>query len=494
MQKLGAIDANFLYTETEMMPNHVGSVQYFQLPEDVNEDEFIVGLKGFLDTRKHLVAYMTRKLKQTPGNFDHPVWVKDHNFDINNHVVEVPVPAPGERAEVEATISEITSELMDREKPLWMLHVLTGLPDNQVAYYFQTHHSAIDGVSGQIAIMTLCDETPDHPAVVQPEETASLEDDDSMAELFQQSFQNMMNYQLGAASRMMGSMDASRRLMARMIDPSREMGAYARQAERTRFNHSIEKARSWASGEFSVDEIKKLGKPLGCTINDVVMAICAGGLRRYLKRAGELPSEGLIAGCPVSLRKPGDTNYGNQVTMMNVDLNTQEINPLMRLMEIHHSAIVAKEVTADLSAAMDFNTSILGLPAMVTAMTAASERTHLADLINGPINLVISNVPGPRNTLYSNGAKMLSHHPVSIPAHGVGLNITVQSYDGTMFLGVTACKKVLPDADRLRDDMLEAFAELKRAMQPVNIADFRNENKSLVPSGDSESPAEPKVA
>lgn len=471
MQKLGALDANFLYTETELTPNHIASVQRFELPEGVSSSEYIDGLKGYFMERLHLVPYLHRKLKFVPGNLDHPLWVEARDFNIDRHIVEIPLEAPATMADVETKIAELHAVNMDKRRPLWTLYVLTGMEDGSVVYYNQVHHAAIDGMAGQAATMIMMDNTPDHPPVspAGPE----VSDDEGMASLLQLSFENLFKYQMGTASRMLGVAESMRRIMQRAMDPSREFGAMGRQAPRTRFNQTIGKARSYAVGEFPLAEIRAMGKQLGCTVNDVFMAICSGGLRRYLTRHNELPDTGLIAGCPVSLRRAHDRDMGNQVSMMNVDLATHIDDPKLRLLAVHESARIAKEVLADISEGYDPDVSLPGLPAMLSMAAAAAERTQAANRMPMPVNLVISNVPGPREELFSNGARMLTHYPVSIPAHGVGLNITVQSYMTRLYFGVTACAKALPDADVMRDDLLAAFVELRQLLLPNNVSTFK---------------------
>lgn len=476
MKKLGALDANFLYSESRLMPNHVASVQRFELPEGITPDEYIAGLKDYLRNRLHLVPYLTRRLKYVPGNLDHPFWVRDKAVDLDDHVIEVPLPEPGTVRLLEQKIAELHAVNMDRSRPLWAIYVVTGLEDGSIAFYNQVHHAAIDGMAGQAATQILMDNTPDHPPVEAPQDEPV--EDDGVASLLQLSLENLVAYQIGATSRWLGSMETMRRMVQRAIDPSRAFGALVESAPRTRFNEMIGKERSYAVGQFPFAEARKMGKQLGCTMNDIFMAVCAGGLRRYLQRHDELPGGGLIAGCPVSLRRPNEREMGNNVTMMRVNLATHIADAKQRLLAIHESARIAKEVTADLAESHDPNAALPGLPAMMSLAAAAAESSRMATFALPPMNVVISNVPGPRETLYCNGARMLTHYPVSIPAHGVGLNITVQSYAGTLYFGVTGCARALPDADQLRDDMVAAYLELRQALLPDNVSTF----KRIVPA------------
>jgi WS/DGAT/MGAT family acyltransferase len=226
-------------------------------------------------------------------------------------------------------------------------------------------------------------------------------------------------------------------------------------------------------------KVKAIGKLTGTTVNDVFLAVCAGALRRYLERSGELPEKPLIAGCPVSLRKPGDTNLNNQVSMMLVDCATNEADPVKRLLKIGKSAVQAKGLMADISESYDSDFAAPGLPGIMAGMIRAVEAGNLADLpVQLPCNVVISNVPGPREQMYVLGGRMLTHYPVSIPAHAQAVNITVQSYVDHMFFAVTGCARALPDADALRDDMLEAFLELKTRLLDKVPAKFQPREKA----------------
>ena len=469
MEKLTAIDASFLYSETEHCNSNVASVDVLQLPADVTADLFIATLKDYMSARLHLSPYLTRKLAFVPGNLDHPVWVRDTHMNLDNHIISVPVPAPGDRAAMENVVAELHAAKMPMDRPLWAMYVLTNLEGNKIAYYNQVHHSTIDGASGNATYDLLMDESPVPGPVTPAAETTEAAPRQLALSLVEDAVANFWRFQLGTVSRAMGAMDTGRKLALRATKRG-GFGALGKTAPATPFNTQISSLRSWASGEFALADLKAMRKATGCTINDLVLAICAGGLRRYLERSGELPGENLIAGCPVSLRTPGDNRPGTQVTMMNVDLATGERNALIRLQKIHESAAIAKDVVQDLAGVYESNAALPGLPALMSGGIRLAESMGLARFARGPINVVISNVPGPQTARYSNGARLLAHYPVSIPTHGLGLNITVQTYEDTMFLGITACRKALPDAGRLRDDLLVACRELKNLILGSNVS------------------------
>ena len=481
MEKLAAADASFLYSETSKCNSNVASVQIMELPSGVTPGQFIASLKTYMSERLHLVSYLHRKLAFVPGNWDHPVWVHDHNFNIDNHVIEYPVPLPGNQAEMEQVIAALHEIKMPLDRPLWAMYVLTGLADGNVAYYNQAHHAALDGASGNAAFDILMDDTPVHPPVPAAE-PVTTETDNSSLRMIEDAYTNFVRFQLETGNRMLGAMDTSRRLINRFINPNKEFGAFGKTAPATPFNTQISEKRTWSALEVPLADVKQMGKNISVTINEMVMAICAGALRSYLDRDGQLPEQSLIAGCPVSLRKPGDTTPGNQVTMMNVELATQIADPLERLAAIKASSETAKEMVADLSGLFEGNAALPGMPAIISANMNATESFGLAQFVRGPINVVISNVPGPRNTLYSNGARMTTHYPVSIPAHGLGLNITVQSYVDQMYFGITACGKAVPDAGLLRDDLISAFRELEARLLPANVSELKPREPLAAPS------------
>lgn len=279
-------------------------------------------------------------------------------------------------------------------------------------------------------------------------------------------FENLAKFQVRQASAVLGHAETARRLWQRAVDGTRGLGAITEGAPATRFNRAVQRARTFATGELPLADVRRIGKATGTSVNDVFLAICSGALRRYLERCGDLPERSLVAGCPVSLRKPGDTTSNNQVTMMLVSFATDEADPVKRLLKIGRSSVQAKGFVSDVSDSYDADVALPGMPALFSTAVRWLESADVVDVAPPrlPCNVVVSNVPGPRDQLYSLGARVLTHYPVSIPAHGQGVNITVQSYAGQMFFGVTACARALPDADALRNDLLAAFVELKAAV------------------------------
>lgn len=463
MYKLGALDAGFLYNETDRCPQHIASVQILELPTGVTPQGYVDDLKSVLLQRIHLVPYFTNRLQMVPFHLDHPVWVADERFDINHHVRSVEISAPGSRSEFEAAIAGLHEQRLDRSRPLWDIWILTGLEGGRVACYNRVHHACLDGMAGQVMLQTIMDVT-EQPRDVEPAPVDFVKRDDrqNTAQLLTGALENFARFQSKQPLAMVNALETAARLFQRTFDPRKGFGAAAMGAPRTRFNGSVERERRFATGEIDITAVKALAKASETKINDIFLAACAGGLRRYLDRNGQLPSDSLVAGAPVSVRKPGDGAANNQVTMMLVNLATAESDPRVRLQAIAASAMTAKGLTADLSGSFDAEVSIPGMPGMLRSAALLADSARLTDLPvpRIPCNVVVSNVPGPQQQLYLAGARVLTHYPVSIPAHGQAVNITVQSYAGMLYFAITACARALPDADRLRDDILAGFEEL----------------------------------
>jgi diacylglycerol O-acyltransferase / wax synthase len=495
VHQLAGLDAAFLYNETARSPQHIASVQVLELPEGTSPTAFIADFKSLLMQRRHLVPYFTNRLQSLPFGLDHPVWVRDGSFDIDHHVRHAEVPSPGGRREFEQTIAALHAIPLNRQRPLWEIWVLTGLEGGRVAFYNRVHHACLDGVSGQLAVQAIMDVTRERRQVEPPSaEFERRATAFSPLDLLTQAVSHCLDFQIRQASRVLDHVDTARRLMQRSVAPHQGLGAIAEIAPSTRFNRMVYSPRSYATAELPLADVKRLGKATGTTMNDVFMAICAGGLRRYFERTGELPTRSLIAGCPVSLRRPGDQATNNQVTMMLVSLASDEADPVKRLLKIARSSRQAKGCIADLAGSYDSDVALPGLPAMLRTSARLLEAGNLADTLAPrlPCNVVISNVPGPRQQLYALGARVLTHYPVSIPAHTQAVNITVQSYLDQLFVGITGCARALPDPQALRDDLLAAFVELKDRLLRAPAAEAPAAETAAADAR-REVPAEPRL-
>jgi WS/DGAT/MGAT family acyltransferase len=281
---------------------------------------------------------------------------------------------------------------------------------------------------------------------------------------------SLIDQSLGWTSRVDDRRKAFGRLLGRVMKGQEGLGALYGEAPRTPFNCAISPYRAWSAASLPLLEMKAVAKANGCTLNDVVMASCAAGLRRYLLRNAALPLAPLRCGVPVSLRAPGDTSMRNQVTMLVASLATDVADPIDRLKAIKASMQVGKGVVADTGALQPDDLHVPGLSTMMSTASLWAERFRIADYVAPMVNVVISNVRGPAKPMYLHGAKMCSHFPVSIPSHSIGLNLTVQTYVDRVDLGVTACLEAVPDVADLRDDIVDGWHELKAAVLPKENA------------------------
>ncbi len=465
MHKLGITDASFLYMESPSNPMNIGSVQLLDVPP---RSGFFGELKQYLAERIHAIAFMRKRLKATPFTLDQPVWVDDPNFDIDNHVVRVALGAPGTWQQLEALVARLHETALPRSRPLWIFYYIEGLASGQVAWFCKYHHACIDGMAGQAIIDVLFSKIPsDAPILPAP----VAEPEPGALDLVLDAARSWLDQGLRIPERFDDQRKAIGRLFGRVLRGADGLGALYGEAPRTPFNCAVSRYRAWSAASLPLPEMKALAKARGGTLNDVVMTVCAGGLRRYLLRNAALPLAPLRCGVPVSLRAPGDTSMRNQVTMLIASLATDVADPLARLQAIKASIQVGKGVVADTGALQPDDLHVPGLPAMMANASLWAERFRLADYVAPMVNVVISNVRGPARPMYLHGARMRSHFPVSIPAHSIALNLTVQTYVDRVDLGVTACLEAVPDVAALRDDIVEGWRELKTAALPAGGAE-----------------------
>ena len=464
IQQLTLTDASFLYNESASTPMHIAAVQVFDVPA-ARRATFHRDLQAHYAKRLHLVPFFTRRAVEMPLGLDHPVW-ESCSVDIEHHIRRVTLPAPGSRAQLEALIAELHAQPLDRTRPLWRYWVIEGFEGDKVVFYTKMHHSAIDGMAGQALLDLMYSDTPDAPDDV-PEAHAEVHS--SAMERAGHALRALAIEPWRQASRLAEQWDALRRIGTHLAR-GRDLGAYTRPAPSTRLNVSVGRKRAFAIGSLPLPAMRLLAKAQGAKLNDVFMAVCAGALREHLLASGSLPPTSLLAGVPVSLRELGDASMNNQVTMMLCSLATEVADPLERLRAVRDSAGTAKRVVAMTKELMDADAHLPGLPGAMAMLAGVGAYLPPGVPLPAFCNVVISNVPGPRRAKYLLGARMLTHYPVSIAAHGLAVNLTVQSYEDRMDFAVTACHAALPDADVLRDRMVAAWEALYARGMPAATA------------------------
>ena len=472
MKQLGGIDATFLYMETPETPMHVAGLTLFEPPENFS-GSFYEHFRSFFLSRMHLAPIFEKKLARTVFELDHPGWVEAGEMDFDYHLKQATLPSPGNWAALEAMVGELHSAPLDRTRPLWQFTVIDGLDEGNVAIYSKVHHAAVDGGAGMAIAAALYDVSP-VPRTVKPaapkaaaarkptvEERAILGLNDFV--------QNVMRQQL----RMIEAVPQALNTLTDLLLP--KPGETAKGllpalpelsgmvAPKTPFNVTITSQRSYAARSVSLTDAKLVAKATGTKINDVVMAICAGALRPYLKAHKALPKKPLIAFVPISLREAGNADSNNQVFGMNCQIHTEIADPLERLMAIRLKASESKTLAGSVKDIAPKDFSLLGAPLLLPGMMQLYGRAGLADRLPSAVNLTISNTAGPPFPLYCAGARILALYPVSIPVHGIALNMTVQSYQDRLDFGLTADKRAVPDIDLLADGLAPALEELRAA-------------------------------
>ncbi|PNG51543.1 MULTISPECIES: wax ester/triacylglycerol synthase family O-acyltransferase [unclassified Variovorax] len=464
MHHLSGMDASFLHLETPESPMHVGSLHLIDLPPGY-EGDFAEDAKKYLSGRLHLASVFVRKLAVMPFDLANPVWVDDDDLDLDHHIHHVIMPRPGTMAQLERLVGRLHSSLLDRSRPLWEMHIIEGLQTGQVALYSKMHHAAIDGQAGVAVAKALFDisDTPapvKAPRVTRRPASSQL----GMAELATAALSNAVQQYVKLIQSIPATAKAIGNVLMPVSDGSGqrkfELPKALRTAPRTPLNVSITNQRSFAARSVPLAEVKQMSKATDTSLNDIVLAICAGALRRYLADYGCRPAKPLIAGVPVSLRSEGNTDLNNQVSVMLVSLATDIADPLERLAAIHASSSEGKKLTGNVKAAIPTDFPSLGVPSLMSGLASLYGRSGLADKLPPVANVAISNVPGPSFALYFAGAKVAAYFPVSIPGHGLALNMTVQSYNGALEFGLTACRRAVPDVADLGDYVLAEHRKL----------------------------------
>ena len=475
MNHLSGMDASFLHLETPEMPMHVGSLQIADLPEGYAGD-YYEDVKRWMASRMHLASVFQRKLALMPFDLANPVWVDDEDVDLDYHVRHVILPRPGTLEQLEKYVARLHSSLLDRSRPLWEIYVIEGLNTGQVAVYNKMHHAAIDGQAGVAIAKALLSGTA-VPAPIKPPRPRARTNQYQLgvAELAGAALSNAATQYI----KLFKSLPAVGRALRSVVYPVSDvdgkrhltMPAGLRLAPRTPLNVAITNQRSFAARSLPLAEVKAMAKRSGASLNDVVMAICAGALKRYLADYDCVPDKPLVAGVPVSLREAGNTDPNNQVSMMMVSLATTIADPIERLMAINVSANAGKKLQGNVKGAMPTDFPSLGVPWLMTGLVSLYGRSRLANRLPPIVNVAISNVPGPQFPLYFAGAKLAGFFPVSIPGHGIALNMTVQSYNGSLEVGLTACRRAMPDVADLADYVVEEHHRLRGLIAALPVVE-----------------------
>lgn len=456
--------AGFLLAESRNQPMHVGGLQLFRRPQDAGRSYVRDTFASMLAVDEVAPLFIKRPYRSlaTGGQW---AWTEDDQFDIEHHVRHSALPTPGRVRELLELCSRLHGTRLALERPLWEVHVIEGLKDGRVAMYYKMHHALVDGISAMRLLQSVLSTDPGRrnqppawaasPAAARAEQSRA-EQDRNLLDLPMSAFRSA----LGIAADAAGLPAALVRTLSRGL--RNETSAVSLYAPRTILNKSITGARRFAAQDWPVERIRAVGATTGTTINDVVLAMCGGALRSYLVELGALPDRTMIAMVPVGLKakrsQSASDSGGNAVGAVMVKLGTHLDDPVDRLRSIHTSTVDGKDALSSMTPMQILAMSAIGMsPVILTPML------RLQGISRPPFNLVISNVPGPRTPLYSNGARLEGMYPLSIPVNGMGLNITCTSYDGSMGFGLTGCRRTVPHLQRLLSHLDSELSALEEA-------------------------------
>lgn len=452
MRALSPTDSGFLWLETRNQPMHVAGLNIYTPPAGAGPD--------FVQNMLHQWGIHLQAL--APFNL-RPVlrmglwyWEEDKEFELDYHLRHVALPQPGRIRELLAMVSRVHGNLMDRNRPLWECYVIEGLPGGRFATYTKIHHALIDGITGAKMMASALARSPDedkpplwaqnyqrsHPTARQPRQAPGLmEQINALAKAGRELLPGVGS---GIADIMRSGLEET-------------VAAMPFQAPPSAFNVEISGSRRFAAQSYSLARLKRIGEAAGATVNDVTLAICASALRAHLLRENKLPKKPLVAMVPVSLHGE-NSEGGNQVSVLLANLATHIADPLERLQRIVAGTTEAKNKLSAMPRLQKMAHGMTSISPMGVGMLVGTAKTH------PQFNVIISNVPGPRDTLYLNGARLDEVYPVSIATNYLALNITIQGYGDNLGFGYTACRRSVPALQRMLDYTQNGIEELEQAL------------------------------
>jgi diacylglycerol O-acyltransferase / wax synthase len=482
MKQLTGLDAVFLALDSPTVCSHLGCVAVLDPPVR-GSALTLQRLTGVIESRLHAAPPFRRRLAEVPFGLDQPYWIEDPDFDIEFHVHELVLPSPGDDDQLAAATARLHERPLDRKRPLWEMYLIHGLAGGRKALYAKVHHAAIDGVAGSNLLMALFDTSP-RPRAERPLIRWRPDHEPAAGKLLARSAVSAARRpaQLARLSAQM-----LRFLPALATGPGRPRlplfdGLIPRNgpgalspaapliAPPTPFNKMLGPRRQCAFGSLSLTTVSRIKNATGTTVNDVVMTLCAGALRRWLRSRNALPGGPLLAAVPVNIRG-ADQNAaeGNRLAKIIAALPTHLEGPDRRLHATHEAMTVAKNKFSAVGPNLFTDIAQLPIPALANPASRLATRVRLLERIP-PLNLFISNVPGPAVDVYMGGWRLHAAYPISTIADGQGLNITVLSSRGKMNVGIVADPDLVPDVRAIMDALVEELALLDLAVDEVMAA------------------------
>ena len=456
--RLSALDAAFLLAETRNTPLHVAGLQIFRIPAGA-PTHFVSKLFGKLRSFPVSAPPLNYRLRGGLAGKIMPSWEVIDDADLEYHLRHSALPYPGGERELGVLVSRLHSNPMDLSRPLWEFHLIEGLAGNRFAIYCKLHHALVDGINSMKLLNLSTDAAGSFVPPFWAAESGQELERRSRSGGVPDGLPAMIRKEIEALPSLLRGLSTTVQA-AFGVAEDRDLASIA-EAPRTLFNVRVGEQRRVATHSASLAHIKAIGRAAGGTINDVVLAACSGALRRYLEERGALPGESLIAAVPMALHHGDGTASGNAVTSLNTRLGTNIAGVRERFEVIRRTSEAGKSHLKRMT-----ETAALHYTMIVSAPVLLAWLPGLSALARPVTNLIVSNVPGPRDTLYFHGAEMVAYYPVSQVGHGMALNITVLSYAGQLSFGLVACRDSVPSVQRLALYIGEALDELAATFLP----------------------------
>ncbi len=464
MRKLSMVDKGFLLSESREMPMHVAGVSLFTLPDGADEAEFLAGVANNLKDADALLPPYGHRLKMGRlGLAGNVYWEEDPALDLDYHIRHSALPKPGRYRELFTLVSRLHGTLLERTRPLWEMHLIEGLQNRQFAIFTKTHHAAVDGARSIHVTRSMLSSDPDQVRTESPLSLNSWNEykkalkagmPPEYADSEVRTVADVLKSTYGSGA---NAFNALKNIAGALSGRRSDLALPHVRVPRSSLNGKIDGARRFVAQTWPFARIRAVGRAFDATFNDTVLAMCSGGLRQYMINHSELPKDSLKTLVPVSLRQAGDVDSGNAVAGISADLCTTIADPIKRFKAIKASVEAGKANYAGMSPReVELLTFAMSAPSMLLMPLGMITRLP-------PYNLTISNVPGMRNTMYWNGARMDGNYPLSIITDGMALNITLVSYADQVDFGIIACRRSVPQVQRLIDYMEDALQELEDA-------------------------------
>jgi diacylglycerol O-acyltransferase len=470
MKHLSALDALFLQLETPETPMHVGSLMMLGA-FGARKDPYKV-IRAHIEKRLHLAPVFSRVVRFMPLDLASPLWIDAPRMDLDYHIRHLTLPKPGTQAQLENAVAKLHEGALDRDRPFWQFTVIDGLKSGEVGFYAKIHHAALDGQGGIAVAQALLD-TQKKPRATPAPQAAAARLPPSASRMLASALRNTVAQYGRILKAVPGVAKAAGRAGAVTLSSGDLKKRGIALAPRNRLNSAICGERLFVAMQIPLAEVKAIARAFDGKLNDAVLAICAGALRKLFAGESGALARAMVGAVPLSLRAPGDTTQENQVSMMLVSLATHIADPVKRMEAIRSAATRAKMLAGSVKGAIPTDLPSLGIPWLMAAITPLYRKAVAAPRIPVIANVVISNVPGPQATLYLAGAELKAYYPGSIVTHGLALNVTIVSYDGSLDFGLVACKRTVPDLRSFAKHLTSAHKELLKAARKTGRMEKR---------------------